>query len=108
MFNGVPQSASRLIPSLMELSVATFRVDGLFEDAATLRRKVQVYSDIIHGRASGQLGMELLGMTERFGVTEGQLYNIRGYADRKKPFTALVDLGSTGDPAIHALRTQSR
>jgi putative protease len=103
MFNGVPQSAGTLIPDLQARSVSTFRVDGLFEDAATLRAKVQAYGDVLFTGTPVAAAMTKLGMSDRYGVTNGQLYNIRGYHDRKKEFASLSTLTSVADPGIKAI-----
>ena len=50
--------------------------------------------------------MSKLGMSERYGVTDGQLYNIRGYQDRKKEFTSLEALGSAADPGLKVVGTR--
>jgi putative protease len=107
MFNGVPQSAGRLIPELQALSVSTFRVDGLFEDATTLRAKVLAYSDILFNNAPLEDTLTKLGMSERYGVTDGQLYNVRSYRDRKQTFTPLADISSGADPALKAIAAPS-
>jgi len=103
MFNGVPQSAGTLIPELQTRSVSTFRVDGLFEDAATLRAKVQAYADVLFTGTPVAAAMAKLGMSDRYGVTNGQLYDIRGYRDRKKEFASLSTLTSVADPGIKAI-----
>ena len=103
MFNGVPQSAGALIPELQARSVSSFRVDGLFEDAATLRTKVQAYADVLFTGTPVATAMAKLGMSDRYGVTNGQLYNIRGYHDRKKEFASLSTLGSVADPGIKSV-----
>lgn len=103
MFNGVPQSAGKLIPSLLNLSVSHFRVDGLFEDAAVLRAKVSAYADILFHGAPVEATLQKLGMSERYGVTDGQLYNIKSYRDRKQSFTPLSDISGGADPALKAI-----
>ena len=103
MFNGVPQSAGTLLPALRTRGVSAFRVDGLFEDGMTLRAKVEAYADVLFNEAPVALAMGKLGMSDRYGVTNGQLYNIRGYQDRKKEFTSLTTLGSVADPGIKAV-----
>ncbi len=100
MFNGVPQSAWKLLPELLEKGVRTFRLEGLFEDAATLRAKIEAYTALLQGGAHPDGVVERLGTVERYGVTDGQLYNIRSYQDRKKAFTALDALGSLADPGL--------
>ena len=103
MFNGVPQSAGTLLPALQTRGVATFRVDGLFEDGMTLRAKVEAYGDVLFNEVPVALAMGKLGMSDRYGVTNGQLYNIRGYQDRKKEFTSVTALRAVADPGLKAV-----
>jgi putative protease len=103
MFNGVPQSAGTLLPALQTRGVATFRVDGLFEDGMTLRAKVEAYADVLFNEVPVALAMGKLGMSDRYGVTNGQLYNIRGYQDRKKEFTSVTALRAVADPGLKAV-----
>lgn len=84
MFNGNPQAAIRLIPQLIESGVGYLRVEALSETPAELRSKLQLYSSVISGKTKPELAFESLGVTERYGVTEGQLLNITSYRDRKK------------------------
>jgi putative protease len=103
MFNGVPQSAGTLLPALQTRGVSTFRVDGLFEDGMTLRAKVEAYADVLFNEVPVALAMGKLGMSDRYGVTNGQLYNIRGYQDRKKEFTSVTALRAVADPGLKAV-----
>lgn len=103
MFNGVPQSAGTMLPDLQARSVSTFRVDGLFEDAATLRKKVEAYAEVLFAGIPVTTAMAKLGMSDRYGVTNGQLYNIRGYQDRKKEFASVATLSAVADPGIKAI-----
>ncbi|MEN9846204.1 MAG: hypothetical protein RIS36_1351 [Pseudomonadota bacterium] len=107
MFNGVPQSAGTLIPDLQTRGVRTFRVDGLFEDPAILRAKIEAYADVLFNGVPVPLAMGTLGMSDRYGVTNGQLYNIRGYQDRKKDFAPMTTLASAADPGLHAIISRS-
>lgn len=84
MFNGLPQSAARLIPILKERGIGSFRVEALYETPTELRTKLLAYSDAIAGKANTNALFERLGIVERYGVTEGQLLNINVYKDRKK------------------------
>jgi hypothetical protein len=52
--------------------------------------------------------MAKLGMSDRYGVTSGQLYNIRGYQDRKKEFASLSALGSIADPGLKTVLEESQ
>lgn len=103
MFNGVPQSAGTLIPQLQERGVSTFRVDGLFEESASLRRKVESYASVLFEGVPVDEAMKQLGMSDRYGVTNGQLYNIKTYQDRKKDFISVASLGSSADPGLRAV-----
>ncbi len=54
MFNGKPQSAALLVPSLLAKGIGSFRVEALYEDAETLRAKVTEYARLVAGESSGQ------------------------------------------------------
>ena len=100
MFNGVPQSAISLFPDLVARGVASFRIEGLFEEPEVLRTKVLAYADaLLHSKPKGDV-LTKLGIVERYGVTDGQLYNINAYKDRKKPFVPLRDLQQSPDPGL--------
>jgi putative protease len=103
MFNGVPQSAISLFPDLVTRGVASFRIEGLFEEPEILRAKVLAYADaLLHNKPKGDV-LTKLGVVERYGVTDGQLYNINSYKDRKKPFAPLRDLQQSPDPGIRRI-----
>jgi putative protease len=103
MFNGYSQSVASLFPQLKEAGVATYRIEALFESAIELRQKIVAYADLLHNRASPDETIARVGAVEKIGVTDGQLYNIRKYSDRKKPFTALADLADAADPGLKAV-----
>jgi putative protease len=105
MFNGIPQSALKLIPELRTGGIKHFRIEGLFEDSSTLRSKVEAYAGILQGNALPDDVLRSLGLVERYGVTDGQLYNIRSYQDRKKSFASLQTLEAGADPGL--LRIQA-
>jgi putative protease len=100
MFNGVPQTALKLLPELRARGVAAFRIEALFDDAEEIRAKVEVYAALIKGDAAPHDALKTLGAVERCGVTDGQLYSIRAYADRKKAFVPRDGLGNVADPAL--------
>ncbi len=107
MFNGVAQSAVSLIPQLRKHGVSRFRVEALFEDAALLRKKVEAYAAaLFHGDTTHDV-LQKLGVVERYGVTDGQLYNIRAYKDRKKDFIPLPELRTSADPGIATVLRRS-
>jgi putative protease len=103
MFNGLPQSAGRLLPKLQSLGVSSFRVDGLFEEPTTLRAKVEAYADVLFNGMPVESAMKRLGMSDRYGVTDGQLYNIRRHNDRKQEFTSLAALSDLADPGLKTI-----
>lgn len=84
MFNGEPQSAARLIPKLIELGVKNFRLEALYEEPKILAQKIKVYLDLLDQKIDSKNLFNQLGIVEKYGVTEGQLYNIKNYQDRKK------------------------
>ncbi|NDC37688.1 MAG: U32 family peptidase [Proteobacteria bacterium] len=84
MFNGAPQSAARLVPGLLERGVRSFRLEALYETPEQLRAKVELYLKLLAGGESPEGLFEQLGGFEKYGVSEGQLLNIRSYRDRKK------------------------
>jgi putative protease len=84
MFNGKPQSAARLVPSLLAKGVREFRVEALYEDADTLRAKVMEYARLVSGRAAAEDVLARMGVVEKYGVMEGQLRNAAVHRDRKK------------------------
>jgi putative protease len=87
MFNGKAQTAVRLLPKLKEFGVSTFRLEALFETSNQIREKVLIYSEIISANSSSIINSEYLkkiNATEQYGVTDGQLFNISKFRDRKK------------------------
>lgn len=90
MFQGKPQSAARLVPALQATGVRDFRLEALFENAAELRNKISSYQVVIQGQEPPQHIFSKLGIIERYGVTEGQLFNERTYQDRKKQLLSII------------------
>ena len=84
MFNGRPQSAAMLVPSLLAKGVRRFRVEALYEDDATLKAKVMAYSALVEGRSAPAEVFASMGVVEKYGVMEGQLRNAAVHKDRKK------------------------
>ncbi len=103
MFNGTPQSGAALVPDLLALGVRAFRIEGLFESSQDLAMKVRAYGEILSGVSQPSTISSLLGVAEKVGITEGQLYNIRGYRDRKKEFVDLAELPLSSDPGLQAI-----
>ena len=84
MFNGKPQSAAMLVPSLLAKGVRRFRVEALYEDAGTLRAKVSEYARLVAGEGEAGEVFARMGVVEKYGVMEGQLRNAAVHRDRKK------------------------
>ncbi len=84
MFNGKPQSAARLVPSLLAKGVRDFRVESLHEDPETLRAKVFAYARLIAGESAPEEVFSSMGVVEKYGVMEGQMRNAAVHRDRKK------------------------
>ena len=84
LFVGKPQSALKLLPRLRSAGVNNFRLEMLTEDAETVRRKVLVYTQAIRGKISIEEAIREAGIQEKYGLSEGQLFNESTWQDRKK------------------------
>ena len=84
LFVGKPQSALKLLPDLRSAGVNHFRLEMLQEDAETVRRKVSIYTQAIQGNISIEEAIRKAGVEEKYGLSEGQLFNESVWQDRKK------------------------
>ena len=84
LFVGKPQSALKLLPDLRTAGVNHFRLEMLQEDAATVRKKALIYTQAIRGKISIEEAIRLAGVEEKYGLSEGQLFNESVWQDRKK------------------------
>ena len=84
LFVGKPQSALKLLPRLRSAGVNHFRLEMLTEDAETVRRKVLIYTQAIQGKISIEDAIREAGIQEKYGLSEGQLFNESTWQDRKK------------------------
>ncbi len=84
LFVGKPQSALKLLPDLRDAGVNHFRLEMLQEDAATVRKKALIYTQAIRGKISIDEAIRLAGVEEKYGLSEGQLFNESVWHDRKK------------------------
>ena len=84
LFVGKPQSALKLLPDLRAAGVNNFRLEMLQEDAATVRKKALIYTQAIRGKISIEEAIRLAGVEEKYGLSEGQLFNESVWHDRKK------------------------
>ncbi|SOE56936.1 putative protease [Fibrobacter sp. UWT3] len=84
LFVGKPQSALKLLADLRSAGVNHFRLEMLQEDAATVRKKALIYTQAIRGKISIEEAIRLAGVEEKYGLSEGQLFNESVWHDRKK------------------------
>ena len=84
LFVGRPQSALKLFPRLAAAHVNHFRLEMLTEDPETVRRKVLIYTQAIRGKISIDEAIRDAGIQEKYGLSEGQLFNESTWQDRKK------------------------
>ncbi|MBO4435426.1 MAG: U32 family peptidase [Fibrobacter sp.] len=84
LFVGKPQSALKLYDRLRKAGVNHFRLEMLQEDAETVRKKVSIYTQAIQGKMSIEDAIRKAGIQEKYGLSEGQLFNESSWKDRKK------------------------
>jgi putative protease len=84
LFVGKPQSALKLLPELQKAGVNHFRLEMLQEDVETVHRKALIYTQAIRGKVSIDEAIRLAGVEEKYGLSEGQLFNESVWKDRKK------------------------
>ncbi len=84
LFVGKPQSALKLLPDLQKAGVSHYRLEMLQENAETVRHKVSIYTQAIRGKVSIADAIRLAGVQEKYGLSEGQLFNESVWKDRKK------------------------
>ena len=84
LFVGKPQSALKLFPELRKSGVTHFRLEMLQEPPETVRKKALVYTQAIRGKISIEEAIRLAGVEEKYGLSEGQLFNESVWKDRKK------------------------
>lgn len=90
MFHGIPQSSARLIPDLISRGVQRFRFEALYETAGQLRIKLDAYLKAVRQKISTEDLFEKLQISEKYGVSEGQIHNIGQYRDRKKALATIA------------------
>ena len=84
LFVGKPQSALKLLPKLNAAGVNHYRLEMLTEDAEIVRRKVVIYTQAIRGKIAIEDAIREAGIQEKYGLSEGQLFNESTWQDRKK------------------------
>lgn len=85
MFNAVPQSAAKLIPSLIENGVSELRFEALYERGAELTKKILGYKELIENQNDSNTKdiITRIGVLEKYGLSDGSQKE-REYKDRKK------------------------
>jgi U32 family peptidase len=73
LFNARAQSAAEAIPLLIHHGVTHLRLELLDDDASTVRRRVGLYLDVLHGRLTGRALWQREQLENRLGVTRGSL-----------------------------------
>jgi putative protease len=61
-----------------------FRIELLDESPEIARRKIQTYVAAIRGNISIDTAIAQAGVEEKYGLSEGQLFNESVWVDRKK------------------------
>lgn len=84
LFVGKPQSALKLLPNLRKAGVSHFRIEMLQESAETVRQKVLIYTQAILEKMSIEDAIRQAGVQEKYGLSDGQLFNETIWEDRKK------------------------
>ncbi len=84
LFVGKPQSALKLLPNLKAAGVHHFRIEMLQESAEIVRQKVSIYTQAILGKMSIEDAIRQAGVQEKYGLSDGQLFNETIWEDRKK------------------------
>ena len=85
MFNATPQSAAKLIPTLLDIGATEFRFEALYERGLELAKKITGYKDLIENKSEILRSeiIENIGVLEKYGVSDGA-HRDREYKDRKK------------------------
>ena len=84
LFVGKPQSALKLLPMLQKAQVHHFRIELLDESPDIAREKILIYAQAIQGKISIEKAIRMAGVQEKYGLTNGQLFNETIWKDRKK------------------------
>lgn len=71
LFNAVPQSAAEQVSRLIGRGVRHFRIELLNDSPQAVRETIELYRELLEGRATGRQVWTRLKATNRFGVTRG-------------------------------------
>lgn len=84
LFTGKPQSAFKLFPALREKGVFRFRLEMLQDHPQTVRKKTETALKLLKGEISPEEAIHETRAEEKYGVSEGQLFNTSQWKNRKK------------------------
>jgi putative protease len=84
LFVGKPQSALKLLPRLIAQNVSSYRLELLDEEPESVRRKIDIYTQAIRGKLDIDTAISKADVEEKYGLSEGQLFNQSVWQDRKK------------------------
>lgn len=84
LFVGKPQSALKLLKGLQEKGTTQFRIELLDENISLATRKINWYQQAISRELSIEEAMVQIGVEEKYGLSEGQLFNKSTWKDKKK------------------------
>ncbi|MDR1759583.1 MAG: U32 family peptidase [Fibrobacter sp.] len=90
LFVGKPQTALKLLPKLREAGVFRYRLEMLHDTPETVRRKIQIVSGLLQGKMLLNEAVLEIGAEEKYGISEGQLFNASEWKNRKKSSKAPV------------------
>jgi U32 family peptidase len=83
LFNAVPQSAAEVVPTLLARGLRDFRIELLSENEAEACYVIDLYRELLEGRASAKQVWRQLRASNRVGVTRGTL------EERRNPLAIL-------------------
>lgn len=84
LYLGTPRSALRLLPKLKNTGITHFRLEMLDDSPEMVRRKIEIYASALNGSLPLQEAIGQINAEEKYGVSEGQLFNDSIWEDRKK------------------------
>lgn len=84
LYLGSPRSTLRLLPSFTKSGINKFRLEMLDDTPEMVLKKTKIYTDCLFRGMSIETACQLIGAEEKYGVSEGQLFNETRWLDRKK------------------------
>lgn len=84
LYLGSPRSTLRLLPNFAKTGVNKFRLEMLDDTKEMVRRKTKIYAEALFHKMPLDEAARQIGAEEKYGVSEGQLFNETRWQDRKK------------------------